>query len=123
MLLILYDGECPFCSHYVRRLHLQAHCGEVKLIDARSNGATAQRYWQQGYDLDEGMIALWDDRIYYGADAVSLLARLADPDDVFNRLHRWLMIRPSMSRVLYPLFKCARRLALALKGSGPLLRP
>ena len=123
MLLILYDGECPFCSHYVQRLHVQAHCGEVKLVDARLNDATAQFYWQQGYNLDEGMIALWDDRVYYGADAVNLLAQLADPDDVFNRLHRWLMAQPKMAGLFYPLFKRARRLALAFKGSGPLVRP
>ena len=75
-----------------------------------------------GVDLDEGMLAVWDGQAYYGADAVSLLARLADPSDVFNRLHQWLNARPKMARLFYPLFKRARRVALALKGCGPLVR-
>ncbi len=122
MLLIVYDGDCPLCSLYLTRLRLQAHCGEVRLLNARLKDRTVESYWQQGFDLDEGMLAVWDGQAYYGADAVSLLARLADPSDVFNRLHQWLNARPKMARLFYPLFKRARRVALALKGCGPLVR-
>ncbi len=92
------------------------------LLNARLKDRTVESYWQQGFDLDEGMIAVWDGQAYYGADAVSLLARLADPSDVFNRLHQWLNARPMMARLFYPVFKRARRVALALKGCGPLVR-
>ena len=122
MLLIVYDGECPFCSHYVTHLRLQAHCGPVHLLNARINDSRVEAYWQQGYDLDQGMLAVLDGQVFYGSAAVILLAQLADPEDGFNRLHGWLLARPRIARFLYPVFKRARRMALAFKGIGALSR-
>jgi predicted DCC family thiol-disulfide oxidoreductase YuxK len=122
MLLILYDGECPFCSDYIARLKLKAHCGPVTLINAREPSPVVSAYWQAGFDLDQGMVAVLDGNPFYGAKAVALLAELANPDNVFNRLNQWLFSHPSLSEALYPLFKRARRITLAMKGIGP-LRP
>ena len=120
MLTIVYDGECPFCSDYISRVRLQAHCGPVMLINARDRNQSVAAYWQAGFDLDQGMVAVLDGQAYYGAHAVTLLARLGDPSDLFNRLNVWLLARPTLSAFLYPVFKLARRLALAVKGVGPL---
>ena len=42
--MIIYDGDCVFCSHYVRFVRLRETVGPVALIDARSgnrwSGAT-----------------------------------------------------------------------------------
>jgi predicted DCC family thiol-disulfide oxidoreductase YuxK len=122
MLLIIYDGECPFCNDYIARLRLQARCGPVMLVNARESSPTVSAYWQAGFDLDQGMVAVLDGNPFYGAEAVALLAELVHPDDLFNRLNRWLLSQPSVSKALYPLFKRARRIALAIKGTGP-LRP
>ena len=120
MLTIVYDGECPFCSDYISRLKLQTHCGPVTLINAREQNPSVADYWKAGFDLDQGMVAVLDGQAYYGANAVTLLARLSDPSDLFNRLNAWLLARPKISAFLYPLFKRARRVALAVKGVGPL---
>ena len=120
MLVIVYDGECPFCSDYISRVRLQAHCGPVMLINARDRNQSVAAYWQAGFDLDQGMVAVLDGQTYYGSHAMTLLARLSDPSDLFNRLNAWLLARPTLSAFLYPLFKLARRAALAVKGIGPL---
>ena len=120
MLTIVYDGECPFCSDYISRVRLQAHCGPVMLINARDRNQSVAAYWQAGFDLDQCMVAVLDGQAHYGANAVTLLARLSDPSDLFNRLNAWLLARPSLLAFLYPVFKRARRAALAVKGIGPL---
>ncbi|CAN0407117.1 unnamed protein product, partial [Scytosiphon promiscuus] len=39
--VIVYDGECPFCSQYVKMLRIHESVGTVRLIDARSSDETA----------------------------------------------------------------------------------
>ena len=34
---IIYDGECPFCSRYVKLMRLEETIGDIRLIDARKN--------------------------------------------------------------------------------------
>ena len=35
---IIYDGQCPFCSRYVRLVRLRDSLGQVELVDARNGG-------------------------------------------------------------------------------------
>ena len=53
--LIIYDGQCVFCSNYVRFMRLRDTVGHVELIDARTQDPRIGEYWSQGYDLNEGM--------------------------------------------------------------------
>jgi hypothetical protein len=59
--LIIYDGECVFCNNYVRFVRLRETIGKVALLDARSNDSRVERYWNDGHDLNEGMIFAWQD--------------------------------------------------------------
>jgi predicted DCC family thiol-disulfide oxidoreductase YuxK len=34
-IVIVYDGDCPLCQAYVRRLRLKETAGSVRLMDAR----------------------------------------------------------------------------------------
>ena len=36
--LIVYDGQCPFCSRYVELVRLRQSLGQVRLINAREGG-------------------------------------------------------------------------------------
>jgi predicted DCC family thiol-disulfide oxidoreductase YuxK len=121
-MLIVHDGACPLCRFYVRRLRIERAVGSVEIVDARSDDPRVVELADAGYDLDAGMVAVVDGRIFHGDEAVHALALLSTPIDAFNRLNRRVLGRSGIARALYPLFRAARRIALALTGTGP-LRP
>ena len=123
MITIVYDGECPLCKDYVRRVRLVESAGEVVLIDARSNTQAVQSCWDLGYDLDQGVIVVIGPSIYQGAAAITALARLSSNNTLFNKLNHWLLAHEPLTRTAYPLMKMARRLVLWLRGSKRLKNP
>ena len=123
MITIIYDGECPLCQDYVRRLRLVEVAGGVALVDARTTHPAVITAWQNGYDLDQGMLALIGNNAFYGSEAVAALARLSSSSTLFNRLNHAVLSRSGVSRILYPLFKAARRMALTVKGKPALNNP
>ena len=123
MITIIYDGECPLCEDYVSRLRLAEVAGGVELVDARTTHPAVITAWQNGYDLDQGMLALIGNNAFYGSEAVAALARLSSDSTLFNRLNHAVLSRSGVSRILYPLFKAARRMALTVKGKPALNNP
>lgn len=113
---VIYDGECIFCASYIKLMRLRAAAGDIKLIDARSNGVAATVKETLGLDLDEGMLVLYGDRIYYGADAMQILSELTSTSDTWNATMAAVFRRPWLAQLLYPALKGGRRLALVLRG-------
>lgn len=116
--LIVYDGDCVFCQNYVRLARLSAAVGPVELVDARSGDPRVAAFVRQGYDLDEGMLFAWRDRVHHGAEAVHVLAGLSSGSGLFNRVNRAIFSSRAASRALYPFLKFGRRLTLLLRGKG-----
>jgi predicted DCC family thiol-disulfide oxidoreductase YuxK len=114
--IIVYDGECPFCSRYVAMLRLRAAFGNVELVDARSDHPAVKRLVDAGIDLDEGMALIQGDRIYHGDDCIHRLALMSTPSTMFNKLNVAIFRSPTASRVLYPFLRAGRNAALALLG-------
>ena len=85
--VIVYDGHCPFCSRFVAWQRLRENVGLVRLEDARNGGAVAKALWAAGYDLNEGMVLIWNGRIYHGDDCVHRLALLSSRSGLFNRIN------------------------------------
>jgi predicted DCC family thiol-disulfide oxidoreductase YuxK len=110
---IVYDGACPFCSDYVRYQDLKASAQTVELVDARADAQALDRYAIVASDLEDGMVVIVDGVQYRGAAAVHTLSKL-------SRIPRnwWVATvavasRPLvLSRVLYPVLKLGRRIAL-----------
>ena len=109
---IVYDGECPFCASYVTMTRLKASVGEVRLFDAREGIPD----WGRAYDINEGMLARHEGRIYYGADAVRALAVLVEPHDLWNRINRTVFGHPTLARAFYPLMRFGRNVTLRALG-------
>jgi predicted DCC family thiol-disulfide oxidoreductase YuxK len=123
MITIIYDGDCPLCADYMRRLRLVETCGVVELVDARAASPLTRSYWARGYNIDEGMIVVIGETVFYGAEAVTTLARLSSNSTLFNKIQHWALSRGTISRLAYPLMKICRRLALRLRGRKALPNP
>lgn len=120
-MLIIYDGACPFCSAYVRLLRLREQAAAVELLNARDADARIAHYQQQGYDLDQGMLVVMGDAIHAGADAIHMLAACSTRSGWFNRCNVWIFSSRGRSRLVYPLLRVGRRIALLMLGI-PLIR-
>lgn len=113
---LLYDGECPFCAAYVSMVRLRDAVGPMPLINAREGGPEVREARAAGLDLDEGMVLKLDGRLYHGQDCVNRLALITTPSGGFNRLNAWVFRSPTRSRILYPVLRSGRNLALRLLG-------
>lgn len=115
-LKIVYDGDCPFCSEYMRVTRLRAAVGDVEIIDARSNHPFVSDVKAMGYDLNEGMLAEYQDQIYFGADCMHLLALLSNRSGVLNKTIAAVMKQRRVARLLYPALRLGRNTTLRLMG-------
>lgn len=114
--VIIYDGECPFCSAFVRMTRLRASAGPVRLVDARSDAPEVAEARAAGLDLDRGMAVKLDGRLYHGDAAMTALALLTTRSGAFNRLVRALFRHPALARIVYPPMVTGRNLTLRLLG-------
>lgn len=117
---IVYDGECPFCQQYTQLLRLRASSGNVQLINARDNTQPVIDAVERGFDLDQGMIVIIEDRFYHGADAMHVLAMLSTQTGWFNRLNYYVFRSKRVSTILYPVLRTGRNLVLRLLGRKPI---
>lgn len=115
-LVLVYDGECPVCSTYVRYMRIKESVGNLTLVNAREGGKWVEEVRDAGYDLDEGMVLLYGGRIYHGADCINMLALLSSRSGMFNKVNAAIFRQPTLSRVLYPVLRTGRNLLLRLLG-------
>ena len=113
---LLYDGECPFCSRYVKLVRFREAVGRVRLIDARQDSALLAEIAAANLNLDEGMVLKLNGRYYHGAECIHTLALLSTPSTMFNRLNIAIFRAPTLARLLYPLLRAGRNTVLRLLG-------
>jgi predicted DCC family thiol-disulfide oxidoreductase YuxK len=116
-LALIYDAECPVCTAYSCSVDVERDkASGTKRINARSDDALVQQAKEAGVDLDEGMVVLHEGKLYHGADALNIMARLAPGRGFGNRLNRLLFSNPTVSRVTYPVLRAGRNTLLKLLG-------
>lgn len=118
--VIVYDGQCPVCSSYVRYLRIKESVGKVALINARDGGPEVEKVRAAGLDLNEGMVLEYGGRLYHGADCVHMLAMLGSNSGAFNRLNALMFKNPTAAKMLYPVMRAGRNLLLRLLGRRPI---
>ena len=64
------------------------------------------------YDMDQGMVLKIGEELYYGSDAIHVLALISSPSGLFNRLNYWVFRSQVLSRLIYPLLRFFRNLLL-----------
>lgn len=117
---VYYDGDCPFCSEYVRLLRLRESVGAPELVNLREAPDARRELEAAGFDLDRGMVADISGVRYGGADALNALALLTTPSSFFNRVTAAVFSSPALSRVIYPVMRAGRNATLTLLGRAPI---
>lgn len=118
--LIIFDGACPFCRAYIRLHRLREDIGPVELLSARDSDDRITHYQQQGFDLDQGMLVVMGGVVHAGADAMYVLASCSTSAGWFNRCNRWIFSSRRLSRLMYPILRVGRRIALLLLRVPPI---
>jgi len=117
-LALIYDRECPVCTAYSCSVEIdQDQAKGVKLINARSaDDELVRKAKEAGLDLDEGMVVVHQGKLYHGADALHIMARLAPDRGFGNRLNKLLFCNPTVARLSYPVLRAGRNTLLKLLG-------
>ena len=117
-LWLVYDGDCPFCTAGAKMYRLRQSVGELHIVNAReiagSDLMTAIE--AHGFDLNTGIVARFEGRLYHGKDALHLLALLGSDIGWLNRLNVILFRHKAMLTLLYPVMVAMRNLMLRLRG-------
>jgi predicted DCC family thiol-disulfide oxidoreductase YuxK len=115
-LLLVYDKECPACNTYCRLIRTRETVGSLKIIDARKNSRIMDEITRSGLDIDQGMVLIIGEKLYYGSDAMHSLALISSRSGIFNRINYWVFKSKSVSSLLYPVLRVFRNLLLKILG-------
>lgn len=120
---IYYDGDCPFCSDYVRYLRLRESLGAPpRLVNLRADTQAREHLEADGFDLDRGMVADIGGVRTEGAEALQALALLTTRSGLFNRGTAALFSSPTAARWIYPIMRFGRNTVLETIGLQPFRR-
>tara|TARA_B100000029_G_C17600922_1_gene965732 strand:- start:4830 stop:5234 length:405 start_codon:yes stop_codon:yes gene_type:complete len=109
---IIYDNGCPVCSYYIEFSHIEEKYGKINYIKARNNQIILNYIQSINIDINEGMIVVFDKKIYYGYDAINIISILGKRDSLKNRIVISIFKYRIVSKILYPLLKLGRRVLL-----------
>jgi predicted DCC family thiol-disulfide oxidoreductase YuxK len=121
-LYLIYDDECPLCRNSAHALNIKHAVGNLVLINAREAHPLIDATYERGFDLDQGIVVIYHQQYYFGADAVHFLAMLNSPIGFVNKIAATLFSNRLTATILYPIIKSIRRFFLALKHVGPVKR-
>lgn len=114
--LVVYDKQCPACDYYCNMVRIKESVGRVVLVGARDGGPVMEEITARGLDIDQGMVVKVGSELYYGSDAINVLALMGTNKGFFNRLAYWSFRSRTLARVLYPVLRACRNLLLKILG-------
>ena len=113
---IIYDDGCPVCSYYVNISHIQEKYGKVNLIKARNNQKILDYLKTENINVNDGMIVIFDNKIYFGSDAITIISILGKKNSFMNNITIGVFKYRIVSKLLYPVLKLGRRILLFILG-------
>jgi len=113
-IFLVYDKECPACDLYCKLVRIRESIGNLILVDARNPSSFMDEITAAGLDIDQGMVLIVGDQMYYGADAIHTLAIMGTRSGVLNRLAYWCFKSRAASSVVYPVLRSCRNLLLKI---------
>jgi predicted DCC family thiol-disulfide oxidoreductase YuxK len=113
-LSVIYDGDCPFCTNFMKLYAIRKNAGDMELINAREKPVLVQELRAKGMEINDGMVVIWRGHHYYGAEGMHLLAILSAESGIFGMLNRFLFHNRNVAGVIYPVLAVGRRATLSL---------
>lgn len=111
-ILLVYDKECPACNYYCHLARIRESVGKLVLVDAREASPAMDRITAAGLDIDQGMVLIVGSEMYYGSDAIHMLAMLSTRAGFFNRLAYYVFRSKALAGILYPVLRACRNVLL-----------
>ena len=117
-LALIFDRDCPVCTAYSCNVDVDTkQASGIRRINARDgNEELVRKAKEAGLDLDDGMVVVHQGKLYHGADALNIMARLAPNRGIGNRLNKLFFSSPAIARLSYPLLRAGRNTLLRLLG-------
>ena len=109
---IIYDGECPVCSAYIKISIIKKTYGEVRLINARNESEIIFFLKNLKLDINEGIVVFFNDKLYYASDAMNILAILGSNVKYLSKFINFFFKNKIFCNFIYPLLKFGRRCLL-----------
>ena len=117
-LALIFDRECPVCTAYSCSVGVdEGQAAGVNRVNARdADHELVRQAKEAGLDLDDGMVVVHRGKLYHGADALNIMARLAPNRGIGNRLNKLLFGNPTIARLSSPVLRAGRNTLLRLLG-------
>lgn len=120
---VVYDGECPFCTQYVKLMRLREAVGPVKPVNARDDHPVVRYVRSKGIDLNNEMALVMKGEIFAGPDCMNRLALLSTGSGFFNGLMSRMFASRGLTRLMYPVLRTGRNATLFLMGRKKIPTP
>lgn len=113
---IIYDGQCILCSNYVAMMRLKKNIENIKLIDARVEKEYVSEMTKKGLDVNEGMLVVYGDKLFYGSEAVHILSILSSNSHIILNFVNFFFSSKVFASIIYPFCKFGRSVILKISG-------
>lgn len=117
-ILLVYDGACPMCTAFSKTVRIRQAVGNLQLINARESHPILKEIKDKKLNLDEGIVLKYNGILYFGADALNMLALLGTENYWFNRLNAFLFRSKYIAKLLYPFLRSIRNGLLWYNGKS-----
>ena len=122
-LVVVYDGDCPFCANFVKFYAIRKNTGNVELIDARERPVLVRELRSKGMEINDGMIVMWRGHHYHGAEGMHSSCPYLAPNGEFSAyLNRFLFSNKNIATAVYPVLAAGRGVTLSFLRRKPIPR-
>ncbi len=108
-LKIVYDGECPFCSDFIKVANLRGRFESLSLHNARVRDELVTQLIADGYKLNSGMVVIMDGEILYGDEAARFIV-INGSGGFRYHLYKLILQNRHLARMSYPVLVFLRKL-------------
>ncbi|RKF12425.1 DUF393 domain-containing protein [Roseovarius spongiae] len=113
---ILFDGDCIYCNDFARVMSLRSTLGSLALVNVRDAPDLISALRDHGFEPNEGMLFKAGNQLFFGADAVHMLALASQDKGLWGLASKTVFKNPTLVKVAYPLMKLGRRITLIARG-------